>query len=290
MTTMRQGPDEDPQRDVTLRPLDLAGAVGRRLPALDRPRAPRPAPTPNDPRRPGAPRSGAGETKFETLPLPEDEDDAGDDEEGRGLDDGQGVLEVRSRPDADDIDRGQEDDEGDRDRLDGQRRHPEEIREVAGGEGDGQCGDGPRVDDEEERPAEEEREERPVRLAEEDVHAARLGHGRAELGESEGAEVAEEPADDPDRKHEERRREDGGDGLGDEEDAGTDDPADDDGDDVPEPENPGQVHPVDVGVPAGLDLNGHASASPSSVLSVHGGDCSKPAPKGQQRCAIMFLC
>ena len=72
-------------------------------------------------------------------------------------------------------------------------RHPEEIREVAGGEGDGQCGDGPRVDDEEERPAEEEREERPVRFAEEDVHAAGLGHGRAELGESEGAEEAEEP-------------------------------------------------------------------------------------------------
>ena len=64
-----------------------------------------------------------------------------------------------------------------------ERRQGEEVGEVFRGEGDGQGGDGPRIDDEEQRPAEEERDHGPVGLAEIDVHPARLGHRRAELGE-----------------------------------------------------------------------------------------------------------
>ena len=131
------------------------------------------------------------------------------------------------------VDGRQEEDEEDADDLLGQRRQGDEMGQVLGGEGHGQRGDGPRIDDQEERPAEEEREERAVGFAQVDVDAAGLGHGRAQLGEGDGAEEAEHPADDPDGQDEQRGLDAGGDAGGDEEDAGADDAADDDPDDVP---------------------------------------------------------
>ena len=99
---------------------------------------------------------GAGLTKLDAIALAEDKDGARDDDQGRGLDDGQNVLEVGTRPDPDIIDRAQKDDEEDRNDLDREGRHLEEIRKIPGREGDGQRGDSPRVDDQEKGPAEEE--------------------------------------------------------------------------------------------------------------------------------------
>ena len=233
--------DEDAQGQVLLRVLDLAGAVGRRLPALIGPERGDQADA-EGAEEGQVERAGAGldEVADGAMTLGEEEDADDDDADGARLEVGRPVLEPRAPAEADIVDGPEEGDEGGGDELLHERRHLDEAGQDVVGEGDGQGRDRARVDDQEEGPAEEERDERAVGLAEVDVDAAGLGHGRAELGEGHGAEEAEQAADDPDREHQER----GGHGRGDlgrgQEDARADDAADDDHDDVPEAQDPRQ--------------------------------------------------
>jgi len=209
-----QRAQQDPQGEVPLRPLDLTQAVGRGLPALVSPEHGDQG-DPEIAQEAGIERPRGRGNEVGRVPLGEDEDDARDRHQGDRLDDRQGVLQVRPRPDADVVHGRKEDDDADGDRLDHERAQVEKVGQVFRGKSHGQRGDGPRIDDQEEGPAEKEGRERPVGFAEENVHSTGLGHGRTHLGESQGAEEAEQAADDPDREHQERRRDIPGDRLGD---------------------------------------------------------------------------
>jgi hypothetical protein len=111
------------------------------------------------------------------------------------------------------------------------------MRQVLRGEGRGQGGDAPRIDDQEERPAEEETGQRAVGLAQVNIEAAGLGIGRRELRQRQGAEDAQHAAGDPHGEHEERRAHLAGHRRGDDEDARADHGADDDADDAADAED-----------------------------------------------------
>jgi len=70
------------------------------------------------------------------------------------------------------------------------------------GEGHRHRGDEAGVDREEQRPPVEEAEQWRERLGEEDVLAARAGHGRRELGVGERSGEGEEAAQDPEPEQE----------------------------------------------------------------------------------------
>ncbi len=175
------------------------------------------------------------------IALGENEDHGTDADEGGELDDRQDVLQVGPGPRAQVIDDRQEEDEKDADGFLGQGRQGHEMGQVFRGESHGQRGDGPRIDDQEERPAEKKRKKGPEGFAEIDVRPARLGHGRGQFGERNGAEETQHPADHPDGQDEKGRLDAGGDAGGDEEDPGPDDAADDDSDNVPKSEHASEV-------------------------------------------------
>jgi hypothetical protein len=264
-----------------LRPgiLDLSGAVGRRFPALVGPER-GDEPDPEGPEQAEVERPGRRLDEVRRVPPALGEEEDGDDDESdRGrLDVGQQVLEPGAPADAHVVDGPEEGDEARRDELLLEPGHLDEPGQDVVGEGHGQGGRGAGIDDQEERPPEEERQERPVGLPEIDVNAAGFGHGGAELGEGQGPEEAEQPAHDPDRQHEEGRGQDRRDLRRRQEDPRADDPADDDHDDVPEAEDAGQA---DLGlVDGGRSLG--VSIHRRSLLSCgRAGHSIKARRKGQ---------
>ena len=179
-----------------------------------------------------------GRDEIGRLALGEDEDHTADPGQAGELDHGQDVLEVRppARPGI--VHPDEEGDEDEADELLGEGREREEMGEILRCEGHGQSGDRPGIDDQEERPAEEEGDHGPVRFAEVDVSSAGFGHRSAELPEGQRPEEAQDRADDPDGQDEEGNLDGHGHVLGHEENARADDAADDDADDVPESEDP----------------------------------------------------
>ena len=109
--------------------------------------------------------------------------------EGAELEHREHVHGDRTGLDADVVDAGQQDDRGDRDRHRQAMREPGERERVIG-EGDGHGGDGAGGDDEEQRPAVQERGQRPPGLSQVYVAAAGARAPLAELAVAEGADEA----------------------------------------------------------------------------------------------------
>ena len=232
--------DEEPQRELLLRILDLAGAVGARLPSLVGPEG-RDQGDAEVPQEPAARRRrGRRGQEVAGRTLGEDEDDDADADQADELDARQEVHQEGALPDAEDVHGGQDHDQGDGDDLGLESRQIDEIGQVLGGEADGQGGDRAGLDDQEQGPAEEEGDDGAVGLAEIDIDPAGLGIDRGELGDGQGAEEAQDPADDPDGQHQLRRADVLGDVGGIDEDAGTDHGSDDDPDDAEQAEDPAQ--------------------------------------------------
>src|SRR5688572_4062553 len=167
----------------------------------------------------------------------EHETEDGQRDERRELREREDVLSRRPGPEPGRVGRRQQEDDADADGLgrgDGEGpylrlrlgdRGPQDAEEL--GEGDGDRGDRARLNDEEHRPAEEETEQRTVRLAEEDVLAARLRHHRRELRTAERRDHREDSGDRPRGEKPPARPQQARALRGHDEDAGTDHRADD---------------------------------------------------------------
>ncbi len=105
----------------------------------------------------------------------------------------------------------------------------------------GQCGHGDRALEEGTHPAEEKSPERPEAAGEVNVGAACFGEGGAEFGVAKGAEENDESADDPRGKDQSGGTDGASHVAGDQENAGADRIADDNGDRRPQTEATNQI-------------------------------------------------
>ena len=152
-----------PQRQLFLRVLDLPGAICARLPSFIGPegRHQGHAEASEEPSAHG--RRGLRGQEVARRALGEDEDDGANADQADELDARQEVHQKGALLHAEDVDGGQDRDQGDRDDLGLEARKIDEIGQVLRREADGQRGDRAGFDDQEQGPAEKEGDERTRR-------------------------------------------------------------------------------------------------------------------------------
>ena len=157
--------------------------------------------------------------------------------DGRELRPGRHVDQRRAALQPEHVDRGQQNDGTDGDKVPPRqrpsknrrngnmsRRHGQHRAEVFG-EADGERGNGATLADGEDHPSVEKCGELAVGLAQKDILAARLGEHRSHLGEGEARQQRDKPAREPHPEEEPRRAHGRGNRSGGEKDAGADDAA-----------------------------------------------------------------